>query len=85
MLVATTQAEELLGTVKEEMRHILGPVGARPENVQWVSSAGSDWNCAAVACREFSNNEDHAFRVVSSHLLPFRKHPLQPVGAAFRR
>eukprot|EP00974_Lingulodinium_polyedra_P081839 7924274-Lingulodinium_polyedra.AAC.1 len=74
MLVATTQAEELLHTVKEEMRHILGPVGA-----------ASAWNCAAVACREPSNNEEHAFRVVSSHLLPFLKHSLQPVGAAFRR
>ena len=41
MLVAATRAEELLDAVKEEMRQILGLVGAPRENVELASMAAS--------------------------------------------
>ena len=85
MLVAATRAEELLDTVKEEMRQILGSVGAHRENVMLTSMAASAWNWAALPRRAPTANEEHAFRVASSHLLPYLKKSLYPVGGSLRR
>ena len=83
MLVAATRAEELLDTVKEEMRQMLGLVGAPRENVELASMAASAWNWAALPRRAPTANEEHAFRVASSHLLPYLKKSVYPAGAAF--
>ena len=83
MLVATTRAEELLGTVKEEMRQMLGSVGAHRENMDLASMAASAWNWAALPRRAPTAKEEHAFCVASSRLNPYLEKSLYPVGAAF--
>ena len=83
MLVAATRAEELLDTVKEKMRQILGSVGAHKEHATLTSMAASAWNWAALPRRVPAANEEHAFRIASSPLLPYLKKSMYPVGTAF--